>query len=275
MADVASTMREAAHRLSEVSDTPRLDAELLMADALGVTRSQMLIGHQTAEIPTKFAQNLNRRMRSEPVAYILGKAEFFGREFTVTPDVLIPRSDSEVLIETALELASNAKRVLDLGTGSGALLISAVLELPDASGIAIDASQPALNVALANAQRHGLEQTRAIFRHASWRSEGWAEDLGSFDLILCNPPYVEADAELDIDVRDFEPSEALFAGPDGLDDYRIIIPQLREFMNENAVAIFEIGHTQAEAVTEIAKSGGFATETRKDLANRPRCVILR
>ena len=275
MADVANTMREAARMLDGVSDTPRLDVELLMADALGVTRSQMLISYQDVQAPAQFAQHLNRRMQSEPVAYILGKAEFFGREFAVAPDVLIPRDDSEVLIETALELAPSAKRVLDLGTGSGALLISAVLELPDASGIATDASQPALNVARANAERLGLSGDEAEFHHKSWRQDDWAHGFGQFDLILCNPPYVEADAALDPDVRDFEPAEALFAGPDGLDDYRIIIPQLRELMNDNAIAIFEIGHTQAEAVTEIAKSGGFETETRKDLANRPRCVILR
>lgn len=270
----AQAIREAAQRLASVSDTARLDAELLMADALGVTRSQMLVSHQDAPAPPEFTERLDRRMQSEPVAYILGKAEFYGREFAVTTDVLIPRGDSEVLIETALEFAPTAKRVLDLGTGSGALLITVLLEQPEASGVAIDASLAAVEIAQANALRHGLGDSRTQFLHKNWGDEGWLQDLGQFDLILCNPPYVEDDAPIERDVRDFEPSAALFAGPEGLDDYRILIPQLRALMLEKAVAIFEIGHAQAEAVSKIARTAGFTTETRTDLANRPRCVIL-
>lgn len=272
---VRDTLREAAKHLAAVTETARLDAELLMAHALGVSRSQLLISCQDVDTPAPFDGYLKSRMQSEPIAYILGKTEFYGREFSVTPDVLIPRGDSEVLIETAMELVPDAKRVLDLGTGSGALLVTAMLELPDASGVAIDASSPALEIAKGNAKRHGLTDQRVQFLHKSWRDDDWAQSSGVFDLILCNPPYVKDDAVLDRDVREYEPSSALFAGPDGLDDYHIVIPQLRALMNKEAVAVLEIGHNQAKAVTDIAETAGFSVEIRNDLANRQRCVILR
>lgn len=272
---VAEAIRAAAERLSASSDTARLDAELLMAHALGVSRSQMLLHAMRDPVPVSFDQLIDRRARCEPVAYILGKQEFYGREFAVEPGVLIPRGDSETLIEAALGRAPGARRVLDLGTGSGALLISAVLELGSATGIGIDASPTAIRVAAANAQALGLTGARARFIERDWTRPGWTDDLGRFDLVLCNPPYVEADANLDPDVRDYEPAEALFSGPKGLDDYRAIIPELGKLLERNAVAIFEIGATQAGAVKEIAEAFGFVVETRHDLANRPRALVFR
>ncbi|EAQ28290.1 protein chain release factors methylase subunit [Erythrobacter sp. NAP1] len=271
---VSEALREAAQRLSGSSDTARLDAELLMAHALGVSRSDMLLRHMSDAEPEGFASLVERRAAHEPVAHITGTQEFYGREFAVSPHVLIPRGDSETLIDTVLESAPNAKRVLDLGTGSGALLITTLLELEGASGLGIDASEPALELARSNAQALGLIGSRARFLRRDWHEEGWDDDLGTFDLIVCNPPYVEEDAELDADVRDYEPASALFAGPEGLDDYRVIIPQLRKLLSAEGMAVLEIGASQGEAVSKIATEHGFCVKILKDLANRPRCAVL-
>lgn len=272
---VAEAIRAATTKLADTSDTARLDAELLMAHSLGVSRSDMLLRHMVDAVPEGFGALVERRSKHEPVAHIVGVQEFYGRDFAVSRDVLIPRGDSETLIDVALEIAPQAARVLDLGTGSGALLITALLEIDGASGMGLDASETALEVARANAQALGLIGARARFRQRDWCEEGWADDLGTFDLILCNPPYVEGEARLDPDVRNFEPAGALFSGKDGLDDYRVLIPQLRKLFDAGGVAILEIGHAQADAVAEISKNCGFSVEIRQDLANRPRCVVLR
>lgn len=272
---VGEAIREATQRLSATSDTARLDAELLMAHALGVSRSGLLLRHMRDAVPEGFQALVERRAAHEPVAHITGSQEFYGRDFVVGPQVLIPRGDSETLIDTALEVAPRAERVLDLGTGSGALLITALLELESASGIGIDASEAALEVARNNAQTLGLIGAQARFRLRDWNEEGWADGLGTFDLILANPPYVEDAADLDPDVREYEPAGALFAGKEGLDDYRVLVPQLGKLLVPGGIAIVEIGHTQAEPVGKIAQSSEFAVEIRPDLANRPRCAVLR
>ncbi|AWW72999.1 protein-(glutamine-N5) methyltransferase, release factor-specific [Erythrobacter sp. KY5] len=271
---VSQALREAAQRLASTSDTARLDAELLMAHALGVNRSDMLLRHMADPRPEDFAALVERRAAREPVAHITGTQEFYGRDFAVSAQVLIPRGDSETLIDAALETAPHAGRVLDLGTGSGALLITVLMELEDATGIGIDASDAALKVARDNAQALGLIGAQARFLLRDWREDGWDDSLGTFDLILCNPPYVEEDAPLDPDVRDYEPASALFAGPEGLDDYRVIIPQLRKLLSPKGVALLEIGAAQGDAVNEMAQGHGFAVQMRHDLANRPRCVVL-
>ena len=274
---IADAIRAAAERLSATSDTARLDAELLMAHVLGVSRSQLLLlrmRDEAAPHAAGFDRMVERRAAHEPVAHLLGVQEFFGLEFAVTPDTLIPRGDSETIVQAALDCAPHDARVLDMGTGSGALLLAFLHERPGARGVGIDASAAALAVASANGQRLGLAK-RAQFVQANWLESGWAHDLGRFDLVLCNPPYVESDANLDPDVREFEPPTALFAGPEGLDDYRAIVPQLGKLLVPAGVAIFEIGEGQAEAVGAIASESGFAAETRRDLADRPRALILR
>ena len=274
---IADAIRAAAERLCATSDTARLDAELLMAHVLGVSRSQLLLlrmRDEAAPHAAGFDRLVERRAGHEPVAHLLGVQEFFGLEFAVTPDTLIPRGDSETIVQAALDCAAHDARVLDMGTGSGALLLAFLHERPDAKGLGIDASAAALAVASANGQRLGLAE-RAQFVQANWLESGWAHDLGRFDLVLCNPPYVESDAILDPDVREFEPATALFAGPEGLDDYRAVVPQLGKLLVPGGVAIFEIGAGQAEAVGAIASESGFAAETRRDLADRPRALILR
>lgn len=271
---VAAALREAARRLGPISDTARLDAELLMAEALGVSRSDMLLRHSAAAAPPAFAGLVARREGREPVAYILGRQEFHGREFRVSPDVLIPRADSETTIGAALDACADPRRVLDCGTGSGALLLTVLAERPSASGIGVDRSPGALRIARANAERLGYAR-RAEWLERDWRQAGWRDGLGRFDLVIANPPYVETAASLEPEVRDWEPAGALFAGAEGLDDYRLLIPQLPALMAEGGVAVVEIGAGQAEPVAALARAEGLEPVLRHDLAGRPRALILR
>ena len=271
---VSAALREAATALAATSETARLDAELLMAHALRVTRSDMLLWQMGASVPEAFAPLLERRLAQEPVAYILGEQEFFGQTFTVSPDVLIPRGDSERLVEAALAARPDARKVLDCGTGSGCLLLSVLHGLPQAQGVGIDRSPAALAIARANAESLGLA-TRARMVLADWQQAGWADELGGpFDLILANPPYVEEEAALSPSVRDHEPAGALFSGPEGLDDYRVLIPQLPALLAPNGVALVEIGFTQAQAVAQIAQDAGLSSQLHHDLAGRPRVLSL-
>lgn len=270
---VADALREAAQKLEAVSDTPRLDAELLMAHALNVVRSDLLLRHLRDKAPGSFHHMLERRLNHEPVAYIVGTQEFFGREFHVTADVLIPRADSETLILAALEHRPAPSRVLDCGVGSGALLLTILAQCPGASGVGIDRSEAALAIARKNSIHLGLAD-RAALEHLDWNDRAWAAGLGLFDLILANPPYVEEDAGLAPSVREHEPAGALFAGPDGLDDYRILLPQLRELLCDGGIAVIEIGSSQADAVSRIAAQAGFTARLRNDLGGRPRALVL-
>ncbi|NBW74482.1 MAG: peptide chain release factor N(5)-glutamine methyltransferase [Sphingomonadaceae bacterium] len=269
---VAEAIRAATELLGARTDSARLDAELLMAEALGVRRSDLFLRHMGDPAPAVFAELVARRAAHEPVAYIRGYQEFFGLPFIVSPDVLIPRGDSETLVEAALEARPDAVRVLDCGTGSGALLLAVLHELPRTNGVGIDRSEQALGVAKANATRLGLGERARMIR-ADWNSDGWRDDLGGpFDLILANPPYVETDAALDPTVKDHEPAGALFAGPDGLDDYRVLVPQLPALLSDQGVALVEIGHTQADAVTAIGAVAGLVATLHRDLAGRPRVL---
>ena len=274
MNTVAEALRAAAERLAVISDTARLDAELLMAHALGATRSELLLRHMRDSAPEGFASLVERRLTREPVAYITGEQEFYGRSFRVSPVVLIPRGDSETTLAAALEALPAAKRVLDCGTGSGILLLTLLAELPEATGLGIDRSPEALAVARGNAEALGLAE-RAELRLADWTAGGWRDGLGLFDLVIANPPYVEDGADLAPDVREHEPAGALFSGPDGLEDYRALVPQLPELLAPGGVVVLEIGHTQADAVSAIAASAAFTAELRRDLAGRPRALILR
>ncbi len=273
---VGEAIRAAAERLAETSDTARLDAEVLMAHALGVSRSDLFLREIGKPAPPAFAALVQRRARHEPVAHIAGSQEFYGLDLRVTADTLIPRGDSETLIDAAREWfdgKASPSRILDLGTGTGALLLAALSVYPAAEGIAVDASEAALAVAKDNAMRLGLtDRTRFFCR--SWLVANWTEGLGQFDLVLCNPPYVESGATLDPDVRNFEPGAALFAGPEGLDAYRAIVPQLGKLKSPEGVAVLEIGAAQTESVAAIIRESGFDATLRHDLAGRPRALIV-
>lgn len=269
---VSHAIRAAAMRLSDTSDTARLDAEVLMAHALGTSRSELLLRHMGDAAPDHFNALIERRAAHEPVAYIVGHQEFFGLSFHVSPEVLIPRSDSEILVEAALAARPDARLVLDCGTGSGALLLAVLSQLPEARGVGIDSSPGALAVALTNAQALGLSG-RVRLMAADWHAPGWCVDIGGpFDLVLANPPYVETSARLDPSVLDFEPSAALFSGPEGLDDYRVLVPQLPALLSPVGVALVEIGHTQAAAVGALGMAAGLISRLHRDLAGRARVV---
>lgn len=270
---VVEAIRDATSRLSETSDTARLDAEVLMAHALGVTRSQLLLGRMRDPAPEGFAALVGRRAAHEPVAYITGTAEFYGLELAVTPATLIPRGDTETLIEAAREALADRPpaRILDLGTGTGALLLAVLSVWPEAQGVAIDSSAETLAVAQTNADRHAPAARLLV---ADWTKPGWSADLGRFDLILTNPPYVEDAAELDTSVRAFEPAGALFSGPEGLDDYRVLVPQLPGLMAPGGVAMVEIGWRQADAVAAIGAAAGLSSRVHRDLGGRDRVVAF-
>ena len=271
MTEVAAALRDAAARLAAVSDTPRLDAELLMAHALGIERQGLLLDLARYAVPGDFDALLARRMRHEPVAYILGYRDFWTVRIGVGPGVLIPRPDSETLIQAAVQHFGTAgpKRILDLGTGPGTLLYAALSEWPAASGLGVDASDIALDYANENALVLGLENRTHLMLG------NWADQVDEiFDLILCNPPYIAESEELMLDVADHEPVGALFAGADGLDDYRRIIPDLPRILAPGGVAILEIGHRQRILVTELAEAAGFAVECRQDLGGRDRALLL-
>lgn len=268
---VAHALRDGAASLVPVSDTARLDAELLMARALGITREQVLLTHLDKAAPPAFAPLLARRLAGEPVAYITGRRAFWTIELEVGPGVLIPRPDSETLIEAALERFGSAgpARILDLGTGPGTLLLAALDQWREASGVGVDRSAGALRYARANADRLGLAQ------RAELRRGDWANHLNErFNLILCNPPYVEEGAQLPRDVSDWEPREALLAGPDGLDDYRRLAPELPRLLASDGLACIEIGTGQAVGSARIFEAQGFQVELRRDLAGRARCLVL-
>lgn len=268
---VAEALRDATARLG--TDWARDEAEMLMAHALDVTRSEMVLGRTRDPVPASFAAMLARRLADEPVAYIIGMTEFYGRRFRVTPDVLIPRGDSETTLEAALHAAPAPARILDCGTGSGCLLVSLLAERPNALGVGIDRSAEALVVAAENAAELGVAD-RGELRLADWTHAGWHDRLGVFDLIVANPPYVEDDADIDRSVRDHEPAGALFAGPDGLAAYRVLIPQLTRLLAPGGLAVFEIGYRQDAAVAAIAAAAGFAATLRRDLAGRPRALTV-
>ncbi|MFT5329527.1 MAG: release factor glutamine methyltransferase [Parasphingorhabdus sp.] len=277
MGDAASALREAAQLFAEISDSPRLDAELLMAHVLQIERSELLLKLPALTVPSEFAALVERRQRSEPIAHIIGRKEFWGLDFQVTADVLIPRPDSELLIEEAVRLfaSTHPQRILDLGTGSGALVLAALHEFPEARGLGMDASAAALQIAHNNADALGLAD-RASFLLLDWCQPDWTGSLGSgFDLILANPPYVASGVRLSADVADFEPHQALFAGEQGLDDYAIIIPALEKLLSPGGAALLEIGFDQANPVSEMATKSGYHVELKQDLGKNDRLLILR
>ncbi len=257
--------------LSGSSDTPRLDAELLMAEALGIDRDRLLLAPPDRPVPKRFDQLVERRAAGEPVAYITGRRAFWNVELHVGPGVLIPRPDSEVLIAAALDHfgVEGPKRILDLGTGPGTLLLAALDVWPRATGIGIDSSRVALSYAAANSRRLGVDN-RVKLRVGDW-AEGLTEQ---FDLILCNPPYVAETGPVDPAVRKHEPAEALFAGGDGLDAYRVLAPELPPLLARGGLAAVEIGHEQGDTASALLGRDGLAPRVIPDLAGLPRVILL-
>ena len=266
---IPETLRATCARLAPISGTPRLDAELLLAHALGIDRNELLMRQRDLSVPPGFEALIERRITGEPIAYIIGMRDFWTISLHVTPDVLIPRPDTETLIEAAVDHFGRRTpaRILDLGTGSGALLLAALSQWPQARGTGVDISPAALAVAQGNADRLGLG-ARADFRLGNW-----AEGLdGPFDLILINPPYIARDVVLAGDVL-HEPEGALFAGTEGLDDYRRIAPMLPRLLASDGMAAIEIGYDQRTSVSALLADQGLSVSARRDLAGHDRCLV--
>jgi release factor glutamine methyltransferase len=269
---ITRALADAARQLEVNSDTARLDSELLMAEALHIDRDKLILSPPDRKVPERFWAMVERRRAGEPVAYITGRRAFWNIELHVGPGVLVPRPDSEVLIASAIEHfegSEGPRRILDLGTGPGTLLLAALDIWPRATGLGVDVSRQALTYASANARRLQFE-ARVKFLQGNW-AEGLAE---SFDLVLCNPPYVAEGEDLGPGVREFEPDEALFAGREGLDAYRQLAPELPRLLNPGGLAAIEIGVGQAASATELLGQRGLAARIANDLAGRARAVLL-
>ncbi|WP_373085871.1 peptide chain release factor N(5)-glutamine methyltransferase [Sneathiella sp.] len=275
--EIQQAVRAAAGRLEATGvENPRRDATVLLAFVLGEDTG---IFHRSPEryLSTReqadFNRVIERRATREPVSHITGQREFWSLDFAIGPAVLDPRPDSETLIEVALDKISKGHKVrniLDLGTGSGCLLLSLLSEIPDATGVGVDISDRALLVARKNAEHLGL-QARSKFQLGNWCA-GIHEQ---FDLVLCNPPYIPAAdvSDLQPEVRDFEPHLALIGGADGLDCYRNIIFQLPSVLRSRGLVLFEVGSGQAAAVGGLLEESGFINvEFHIDLASIDRCV---
>lgn len=265
-------------RAAELPDSPtsRLDAELLLAAALGKSRSFLHTWPERivpSEAALLFAEYLRRRRSGEPVAYILGQQGFWNLDLEVAPHTLIPRPDTELLVETALALLpATPARVLDLGTGSGAIALALASERPAWKVTAVDRVLEAVALAERNRQRLDLRNVTVLSSH--WFS---ALDGERFELIISNPPYIAAtDPHLaEGDVR-FEPASALVAGHDGLDDLRTIIAQAPEHLEAGGWLMLEHGYDQADAVRDLLQTQGFAeVHSRKDLGGHERISLGR
>jgi release factor glutamine methyltransferase len=276
--DAAQLLRTATEQLkAHMIESARLDADILLSHVLGLSRTDMRMQVPTLVITDAqrqmFLELIARRMAHEPVAYLIGSREFWSLEFDVGPGVLIPRADSETLIETAQAcFAKNADlRVLDLGTGPGTLLVTIAHIFPQATGLGIDCSDTAVDYARRNATKLGVAE-RVRFQTGNWL-EGVTEH---FDLLLCNPPYIDR-AELPslmADVADFEPHVALFAEEAGLAVYKHLLPRLATVLKPNGMALFELGHQQSGAIGQLAVQQGLECRLVPDLAGHLRCAVL-
>jgi protein-(glutamine-N5) methyltransferase, release factor-specific len=265
--------------LSQHSQLPRAEARRLLASLTGQPLTWFIAHGDDPADPntaTRFQTLAERRRAGEPLAYLLGQQEFYGRPFAVSPAVLIPRADTETLVETALEqllLLRQQRRtvplsLLELGTGSGIIAITLALEAPDTEVHAVERSPEALAVAQQNATTLGADRIH-------WHAGSWWQALASprrFDLIVSNPPYIAAnDHHLQQGDLRFEPPQALAAGPDGLDDLRIIISSAPAHLNPGSWLLLEHGYDQEAPVQALLRDAGFADVfTRRDLAGQPR-----
>jgi release factor glutamine methyltransferase len=281
---VSECLAQAASRLSAGPhpDRAKMDAETLLMAALGKDKA-WLLAHRDEELPqsaaSRFAEWIDwvdRRCSGEPIQYILGETEFYGLPFRVNRDVLIPRPETEHAVEKAAELALRfaLPRIVDIGAGSGAIAVALAHKLPKASITAIDISQAALNVARANAERNGLGNR--IRFYLGDLLDPIAEEL--FDIVVSNPPYVPGvDRDtLTVEVRDYEPAQALFAGDDGLAIYRRLIPAAWSKLVSGGFIVLEFGYGQEEAVRTLLLNAGFLeVEITADLRGIPRVASAR
>lgn len=267
------TLREAG------VDAFGLEARLILAHAAGKTTEKLLQGmslYASDEVERRAEEYLGRRLNGEPVAYITGSWEFHGLPLEITPDVLIPRDDTEVLVDRALSLLRPRRRdarILDLCTGSGCIGCALAREMPQSRAVLVDISPAAIAVARRNIDKNGLDG-RVVCVEADLMQSPPLR-LGSFDMIVCNPPYIASGEipTLDVSVRDYEPAGALDGGEDGLIFYRAVLGRWKELLRPASFLAFEIGETQAEAVVKMMRLAGFkSVEVDKDTAGHDRVV---
>ncbi|MEI7668810.1 MAG: peptide chain release factor N(5)-glutamine methyltransferase [Pseudomonadota bacterium] len=269
-------------------DSANLDASILLAHIMGTSRELLLMNNNQLvhqDVIVEFENMLLRRAKKEPIAYIIQKKEFWGLDFKVTCDTLIPRPDSETIVETVIDkaqsialmrnedISSVSLKIADIGTGTACLIISLIKELPSSVAVGVDISELALEVARINAKNHYIE-TKIKFIKSNW-----LESLeGKFDIIISNPPYI-APSELDNlmeDVKNYEPHLALISSNDGMDSYRCIVNDLRSKLEIGGYAVFEVGKGQADKLAKMLEEKGFVIdEIRNDLAGIARCVVAK
>lgn len=279
---VESLFRDARRRLADVGiETADLDTSLLLEHATGLTVLDRITDADRIVLPDaieRFETCIERRLRREPAHRIIGEREFYGLPMKLNPSTLVPRPDTETLVDLVLPFAADVAarngtcRILDLGTGTGAIALALLSCVPQAVAVGADVSQDALEAAAANATACGLAD-----RFETVRSDWFDAITGSFDLIVSNPPYIpSADiAELDTDVRDHDPLPALDGGRDGLSAYRLLAGQAGSFLVENGAIGVEIGHDQKSPVTNLFRSSGFRqTGERRDYSGHDRALFF-
>lgn len=276
----AQALAELRRTLNEAGfETAALDARLLLLTALGIPATTLVTHPDTplsAEESETLASFTRRRLNHEPVARIVGIREFWGLPFRLSPETLVPRPDTETVVETALDLLSDRQaplRIVDFGTGSGCILVALLHELPRATGLGIDLSPGALATARTNADENG------VGGRCHFTLSRWADAVsGPFDLIVSNPPYIASGVipTLDEEVREHDPRLALDGGPDGLEPYRILLSEAGRLLAPGGLLAVEIGYDQAEELRSLAGSHGLEIlRIAHDLSGNPRCVAMR
>jgi len=275
MPDIYKAMREALKQAR--IETPDLEARLILKHVLKVSDAALIAGEAISANPQQAEQIrtiVARRVANEPLSRIFGEREFYGLTFHVTPDVLDPRPDTETIIDAVCDSGVAPIRILDLGTGSGALIVTLLHLFPQAQGVAVDISEAALSIAKKNAARNGVD-SRVKFVRGSWL-DSLNEDE-SFDLIVSNPPYIPSNdiPNLESSVKNHDPILALDGGKDGFDAYNVIITKIKKRLHDNGKALFEVGIGQASYVVRLAENNGFAhTRIYQDLSGVPRAVEI-
>ena len=272
--NVKEAVQEVRKKLAEsTTDTPLLDAQLIVGNAAGMTRVQILT-YPDKELNEneicKINEMCSERIKHRPMQYILGVCEFMGLDFKVNSHTLIPRGDTEILVERAIEIVkkNTYNSVLDIGTGSGAIAVS-IAKYTNTHVDAVDISEGALKTAIENGSNNGVNVN-------FFKSDLFSEVNEKYDIILSNPPYIEKDVieTLEPDVKDYEPLSALDGGNDGLDFYRRIINEIDSYLNKNGCVIFEIGYNQGDKVSKLLSERGFENiSVEKDLSGLDRVVI--
>jgi release factor glutamine methyltransferase len=272
----AEALQEGTAMLRDAGiESPRREARLLLAHALGLDQASLLLEPKTPTDPQPYRQLVARRCGREPLAYIVGSREFWSLSFQVSACTLIPRPESEVLIEAAVSCfpdRGGVESILDLGTGTGCLLLAALTEFPAAFGVGVDIEPAAARLAARNAVRLGKSEKCAFV------AGRWADALlGCFDLVLSNPPYVRSQAlrGLSPEIWAHEPVAALDGGSDGLESYRCVLPNLPRLLRPGGVAIFELGAGQAREAADLARGFAMTSYTVCDLAGIPRALVMR